>query len=182
MRPEVVDYADALDELLAIHGLERVLYLLQFTKDAKSNQMYDTTELEWLNDMADIHALYWEDPNENGFDYQYDYALSVGNIANWNRLVHALRERQEETDNGKIYILCEANNCNTDIVVSKPFARRRDAWKHMRKVFSELMSEDAFEGSISEWGFSVFHGVGCNADCFYGDLKEIDLAETKNVS
>lgn len=178
-RDEVIDCDEALDELLAIHGVERVMYLLYITKDAKPNQMYDAAELKWINDMADIHELYWKDPNENGSDYQYDYALSVRNVADWNRVVRTLRERQEETESGKIYILCEANNCNMDITVSKPFARRRDAWKHMQAVYQELMRQDADEGSISEWGFSVYYGRGRDIDCYYGDLKEIDLKEIK---
>lgn len=172
--PGPVDYEDALDELLDLHGLERVLYLLHITVRAELVS-YGTKEREFVSDMAEVYGLTWADPMSNGDDFQYAYALDVSDVSGWNKLANALMMRVNEEDSGKIYVVVEANNCNMDIPMSKPFARYREAWKFMKAVYDDLIAQDPTDGSISENAFSVYFGYeNSNPDIFYGEIKVIE--------
>lgn len=172
--PGPVDYEDALDELLAQHGLERVLYLLHITVRAEL-VAYGAKEREFVSEMAEVYGLAWSDPTSDGDDFQYAYALDVTDVSGWNRLANALQIRVNEEDSGKMYVVVEANNCSMSISMSKPFARHREAWKHMKAIYDELMAQDPTNGSISENAFSVYYGYeNSNPDIFYGEIKVIE--------
>lgn len=172
--PGPVHYEDALDELLDLHGLERVLYLLHITVRAEL-VAYGAKEREFVSDMAEVYGLTWADPMSNGDDFQYAYALDVSDVSDWNKLANALMMRVNEEDSGKIYVVVEASNCNMDIAMSKSFAQHREAWKYMKSVYDELMAQDPTDGSISENAFSVYYGYeNSNPDVFYGEIKVIE--------
>lgn len=171
--PGPVHYEDALDELLDLHGLERVLYLLHITVRAEL-VAYGAKEREFVSEMAEVYGLTWADPMSNGDDFQYAYALDVSDVSGWNKLANALQARVNEEDSGKVYVVVEANNCSTDIPMSKPFARHREAWKLMKAIYDDLIAQDPTDGSISENAFSVCFEYGNRSpDIFYGEIKAI---------
>jgi hypothetical protein len=78
----------------------------------------------------------------------------------------------------KVWLVLEANNCETDIFVSDPFYSKEDAIKHLNEVYEEILDnigEDAVD--------TVFHNdtaysiMTYGSDYYYGVVRSIEVKE-----
>lgn len=76
----------------------------------------------------------------------------------------------------KIWVVLEANNCETDIFISEPFYSEEQAQKHLNEVYEEILNnigEDVVD--------TVFHDktaysiMTYGSDYYYGVVRSINV-------
>ena len=78
----------------------------------------------------------------------------------------------------KIWVVLEANNCETDIFISDPFYSEESAIKHLNDVYEEILNnvgEDAVDTVFhNKTAFSI---MTYGSDYYYGVVRSIDIKE-----
>ena len=78
----------------------------------------------------------------------------------------------------KIWVVLEANNCETDIFISEPFYSEQSAIQHLNDVYEEILN-NVGEDTVD----TVFHNktaysiMTYGSDYYYGVVRSIDIKE-----
>ena len=77
-----------IDVLIENFGLERILYILCITVRWGNRKNYSAENLDWLQEMVEMHSLCWDDESGlGGFDCQSALALNNNAAYAWNILL-----------------------------------------------------------------------------------------------
>jgi F420-0:gamma-glutamyl ligase-like protein len=78
----------------------------------------------------------------------------------------------------KIWLVLEANNCESDIFISEPFYSAEAATKHLKEVYEEIMDSIGEDGvdlvSHNDTAYSI---LTYGSDYYYGVVRSIDIKE-----
>lgn len=78
----------------------------------------------------------------------------------------------------KIWVVLEANNCDTDIWISDPFYSEEQAQKHLLERYEENVLEIGEDRIESVWHTNnVYSILDYGNDYYYGVVRSIDIKE-----
>lgn len=78
----------------------------------------------------------------------------------------------------KLWVVLEANNCDTDIWVSEPFVSKEFALEHLKRRYHENI-DDIDEGNL-EYHYcadGAYAMLTYGNDYYYGVVRDIDIKE-----
>ena len=79
----------------------------------------------------------------------------------------------------KIWVVLEANNCETEIYISKPFYSEELARQYLSESYQDVLQQIENGAGIEEADYAngYYSVLGLDSDYYYGVVRSIDIKE-----
>ena len=78
----------------------------------------------------------------------------------------------------KIWLVLEANNCDTDVYISEPFGSEELAKQHLIESYQDILLQMEWGNIESSECTDDIYSILCrDSDYFYGVVRSIDIKE-----